>query len=129
RLIDPRRAAAGPAAVIGQWLDDFVGEVLEQPWVAMLRQTSEVVEPHIPSTPVVGIVACQGVEQWTDRDFDDVTRAVGEEFEAAAIGPNAHHSAAALAEPPSIGTRGYHESEIANRRVQPAIRAQFKAVR
>src|SRR5437868_14492803 len=47
RFIDPCRAAARAAAVIGEWLDDLVGEVFEQTWIAVIFKAGEMMKAHV----------------------------------------------------------------------------------
>ena len=129
RLIDPTAAATGTATVIRKRLDDFVAKVFEEARIAMLRQTAEVMQPNVPAAAVVGIVAREQIEQRTHSGFENVPRAVRPDLQARAVRTHPHHAAAAHLDFATVRAGRFHESEIANRRVEPAIDAQFDSVR
>ena len=87
-------ASAGAAAVIGEGMGDFVGEVLIQARVAGVCQRGEVVEARVPALAVVGVVAGEEVEGRGDGDVADVAGHLGVDLELGAVRADAHHTAA-----------------------------------
>ena len=128
RFIDPGRTTSRAPTVVGQGLDDLVAEVLEEARIAVLRSPAEVVEPDVPAATVVGVVAGEAFEFRAQGDLQDIARAVGPSFQTTAVGPEPHHAAPAHLQSGAVGTHGFHEAEVADGRIQPAIDTERQAI-
>ena len=127
-FVDPSRTAPGAPTVVGQRLDDFVAEVLEEARVAVLRPPAEVVEPDVPAAAVIGVVAREALQLRAQGHFQNIARAVGPGLQTAAVGTEPHHAAPAHLQPGTVGAHGLHEAEVADGRIQPTVDAQGQSI-
>ena len=72
RLIDVDRPATGTSPIIGEGLHAFVGEVFVESWVAVIIHTCEVMQSHIPSPTIIGVVSREQVHLRTDGHLKNV---------------------------------------------------------
>ena len=80
-------------------------------------------EAHVPAAAVVGVVAREAVQLGADGGFEDVPRAAREEVQARAVGTEAHDAAGAELKFPPVRAFGFHETEVADGGVNPAVHA------
>ena len=109
-------------------MDDLIAEILEEAWVTVLRPPAEVVEPNVPATPVIGVVPREAFEFRTQGYLQNIARAVGPGFQAAAVGAEPHHAPATQLQASAVGAHGFHEAKVADGRIQPTVDAQGQAV-
>ena len=109
-------------------MDDLIAEILEEAWVTVLRPPAEVVEPNVPATPVIGVVPREAFEFRTQGYLQNIARAVGPGFQAAAVGAEPHHAPAAHLQTGTVGAHSFHEAKVADGRIQPTVDAQGQAV-
>ena len=128
RLGEVQPAAARPAAVDVQRLDGFVVEVHEERRVAVVFASAEVVQADVPAAAVVGVIACEGIEQWVDRDLQDVASPARVDLQFGPIRTDTDDSAASKLQRPAIDPFGLHESEVPDCQIQPTIDPQRDAV-
>ena len=127
-FVDPGGPASRAPTVVGQRLNDFVAEVLEEARVTVLRPPAEVVEPDVPAAAVIGVVAREAFELRAQGYLQDITSTVGPGFQAAAVGAEPHHAPAAHLQTGAVGAHGFHEAKVADGRIQPTVDAQGQAV-
>ena len=127
-FVDPGGPASRAPTVVGQRLDDLIAEILEEAWVTVLRPPAEVVEPNVPATPVIGVVPREAFEFRTQGYLQNIARAVGPGFQAAAVGAEPHHAPATQLQASAVGAHGFHEAKVADGRIQPTVDAQGQAV-
>src|SRR5206468_4658900 len=106
-FVDPCGAAASPAAVVVQRLNDFVGEVFGKGGIAVVGEAGVVMEANIPTAAVVGVVAGDDVEFGADGGFENIAGAVRVDVQARAVGADADDAAAAQLDFAAVGAFGF----------------------
>ena len=86
------------------------------------------VEAHVPSAAVVGVVAGENVQVGVDAGIKDVAQAPAINLHVRAVGSDADNAAAAPAEHAAIGAHGFSKSKVTHGNVYPAINAHADAV-
>ena len=128
-------AGAGAAAVVGEGVRAFVGEVLVKTRIAGVGQRGEVMEAGVPALAVVGVVAGEEVEGRGDRDVADVAGHHGVVLELGAVRAHAHDAATVeghallVAEADgAVVVAQEARAEVADGDVEPAVDAHAGAV-
>ena len=87
----------------------------------MLRTISEVMHTDIPSLSIVGVISCEEVEFWADRNVANVARVIRVNFEVTPIRSNPSHSTTTQSHNFTISSLCRLHPEITHCNVKPSI--------
>lgn len=69
---DPSGTTSRSPTVVGQGLNNFVTEVLEQPGISVIGPTAKMMQTNIPPTAVIGVVPGETIQRRTHRDLQNI---------------------------------------------------------
>ena len=106
----------------------FVSKILVHARVAVVFETSEVVESHIPTSSVIGVVSSKDVEQRARGGSENIAGAGGENLHSCAVRSEANDASTTMLKTTSIRAHRLHKSKVSSRNVDPAIDTELKSV-